>query len=43
MCNLSEKGQKKDNQMLNKGKKEQNILKLWQKFTKFENIFKKGK
>ena len=43
MCNLSEKGQKKDNQMLNKGKKGRNILKLWQKFTKFENIFKKGK
>ena len=29
--------------MLNKGKKGLNILKLGQKFTKFENILKKGK
>ena len=34
--------QKKGKKMLRKGKKGQNIQKFWQKFTKCENLLKKG-
>ena len=38
-----EKGQKKGQKIVKKGKKEQNIWKFGQKCTKFDNILKKGR